>query len=86
MLINVLPLKNGRRTVLYFDSESIQDDYNALTSKSGRNGPAYKDGTMNGLDKVEIDHITGDIYITDGRSPETSEIYRCMKRKYEINR
>ena len=69
--------------VLYFDQESIDEDREVIYSGKKRNGPAYKDGTMNGIDQVQKDIYTGDIYITDGRSPETSEIYRYIKRQYD---
>lgn len=82
-LINVSPFKKGGCMVLYFDQESIDEDREVIYSGKKRNGPAYKDGTMNGIDQVQKDIYTGDIYITDGRSPETSEIYRCIKRQYD---
>lgn len=81
-LINVSELNPKLATVLYFDSDSIAEDRRVNMTGDTRNGPFYKDGTMNGLDGVEKDIYTGDIYISDGRSTETSEIYRCIKKKY----
>lgn len=67
--------KSDQPIVFYFDEEAIKTD--KIGEKS------YIDGTINGIDGIELDIYNNSYYLTDNKLPTIpSEIMRAMKRQY----